>query len=87
MSTQSIWDWGMLLTFGGIGYLMKRWHWPRPPIALGLVLGPLLERYLHLSINVYGMSWLSRPLVLVIFALAFLMLYSQLRRAYRSRRQ
>ncbi len=86
MSTQDIGDWIVLLVFGVVGYAMKRWHWPRPPIALGLVLGPLLERYLHLSINIYGFDWLTRPVVLVILALIAWMLYAQFRRAYRSSR-
>lgn len=83
MSTQALGDWMVLLAFGVIGYVMKRWHWPRPPIALGLVLGPLLERYLHLSINVYGYDWLTRPVVLIILALIVWTLYVQFRRAYR----
>ena len=83
MSTQTMGDWIILLAFGVIGYVMKRWHWPRPPIALGLVLGPLLERYLHLSINVYGFDWLTRPVVLIIFALIVWVLYVQFRRNYR----
>ncbi len=86
MSTQGIGDWIVLLVFGVVGYAMKRWNWPRPPIALGLVLGPLLERYLHLSINIYGFDWLTRPVVLVIVALIVWMLYAQFRRAYRSTR-
>ena len=86
MSTQDIGDWIVLLVFGVVGYAMKRWHWPRPPIALGLVLGPLLERYLHLSINIYGFDWLTRPVVLVILVLIVWMLYAQFRRAYRSTR-
>ena len=87
MSTQSMGDWIVLLVFGVVGYVMKRWNWPRAPIALGLVLGPLLERYLHLSINVYGFEWLTRPVVLVIFALAVWALYTQCRRDYRRGRQ
>ena len=83
MSTQNMGDWIVLLAFGVVGYVMKRWQWPRAPIALGLVLGPLLERYLHLSINVYGFDWLTRPVVLIIFALAAWLLYAQFRRNYR----
>ena len=42
---------------------MKRWAWPRPPVALGLILGPFVERYLDLSVSVFGWSWLGRPIV------------------------
>lgn len=51
------------------------------------MLGPLLERYLHLSINVYGFEWPMRPVVLVIFALAVRTLYAQFRRDYRRGRR
>lgn len=87
MSTQIMGDWIVLLVFGVVGYVMKRQGWPRAPIALGLVLGPLLERYLHLSMNVYGFEWLMRPAVPVIFALAVWTLYAQFRHDYRRTRR
>jgi len=34
------------------------------------VLGELVERYLFLSLNIYGMSWVWRPIVLALIALA-----------------
>jgi TctA family transporter len=67
MATQDIGDLIVLVFFGVLGYLMKRWGWPRPPVALGLILGPFVERYLDLSISVYGWSWLSRPIVVGLF--------------------
>ena len=67
MATQDIGDLIVLVFFGVLGYLMKRWGWPRPPVALGLILGPFVERYLDLSISVYGWSWLSRPIVIGLF--------------------
>ena len=66
MATQDIGDWIIMFGFGVFGYLMKRWEWPRPPIALGLVLGPFVERYLDLSIGLYGWGWLARPFVMVL---------------------
>jgi putative tricarboxylic transport membrane protein len=66
MATQDFGDWVVLLIFGLVGYLMKRWAWPRPPIALGLVLGPFVERYLDLSVGLYGWSWLARPVVILL---------------------
>jgi TctA family transporter len=85
MATRAVEDWYTFLAFGVLGYFMKRWNWPRPPICLGLVLGPLIERYLHLSINVYGFEWLLHPLVVVLEALVVLVLVTQIRRSYRSR--
>ena len=47
---------------------MEKLEWPRPPVLLGLVLGPLAENRLFLSTDNYGAAWLGRPGVLVIFA-------------------
>jgi TctA family transporter len=80
MPTQEMGDWVMLISFGILGYLMKRWGWPRPPIALGLVLGPIMERYLDISLSRYGWTWLGRPIVIVLVALIFATIYYAARR-------
>jgi len=64
-------QWGdivALLGFGLLGWVMKRVDWPRPPLLLGLVLGGLLERYMFISFQRYGTDWLSRPIVIGVFA-------------------
>jgi putative tricarboxylic transport membrane protein len=58
----------VVLFFGGLGWIMEKLHWPRPPVLLGLVLGPLAENRLFLSSDNYGMAWTWRPGVLIIFA-------------------
>ena len=66
-------NWGdlwTLLIFGLFGWAMKQLKWPRPPLVLGLVLGDIIERYLFISLQRYGVEWFSRPIVLVIFAIA-----------------
>lgn len=66
-------DWGdlyALLFFGLLGWTMKQLKWPRPPLILGFVLGDILERYLFISTERYGFDWLTRPVVIVLFALA-----------------
>lgn len=60
------------LIFGGLGYLMVRFGWPRAPLVLGLVLGNIVESYLWVSTARYGAAWLTRPGVLVLIALACL---------------
>ncbi|PYM12147.1 MAG: hypothetical protein DMD81_24820 [Candidatus Rokuibacteriota bacterium] len=57
-----------MLAFGAIGWVMARLGWPRPPLLLGLVLGPLAENKLFLSSDNYGVAWLARPGVLVLLA-------------------
>ncbi len=76
MATQELGDWLVLLGLGTLGYLMKRWGWPRPPIALGIVLGPIMERYLDISVSRYGWSWLwQRPIVILLILLTLATLY------------
>jgi TctA family transporter len=68
-------SWGdlvALLVFGVFGWLMKQFKWPRPPLVLGLVLGDSIERYMFISIERYGFSWLGRPVVAVLLILAII---------------
>jgi len=55
-----------LMTIGVFGWLMKRFGWPRPPLILGFVLSPILEKYLQITLVRYGMGFVTRPLVLII---------------------
>ena len=67
--------WGDLFTllfFGLVGWIMKQFKWPRPPLILGVVLGDTIERYMFISIERYGMSWMLRPVVALLFALAII---------------
>jgi len=66
-------SWGdlfALLLFGLIGWLMKQFRWPRPPLILGLVLGDSIERYMFISIERYGLTWLARPVVAILLLIA-----------------
>ncbi|HEX2480590.1 MAG TPA: tripartite tricarboxylate transporter permease [Methylomirabilota bacterium] len=62
-------DLGVVLVFGALGIAMARLGWPRPPLLLGLVLGPLAENRLFLSTDNYGAAWLFRPGVLLLLGL------------------
>ena len=76
MATQELGDWLVLMGLGALGYLMKRWGWPRPPIALGIVLGPIMERYLDISVSRYGWSWLwQRPICIILILMTVATLY------------
>ncbi len=66
-------NWGdlfSLLFFGVLGWAMKHFRWPRPPFVLGFILGEPIERYMFISIERYGVGWMVKPFVLVMFALA-----------------
>jgi TctA family transporter len=60
------------LLFGGMGYLMVLAGWPRAPFVLGLVLGKIAENYLYISMARYDAAWLTRPVVMVLIAIAVL---------------
>jgi len=62
-------DMMVVLFFGALGWILEKFQWPRPPVLLGLVLGPLAENRLFLSTDNYGLAWSWRPGVLVIFVI------------------
>lgn len=65
--------WITCLIFGVIGFFMKRGGWPRPPVILALVLGPILERTFQISSTIHqGMGWLGRPIVIVVLLIIIL---------------
>jgi len=63
------------LAFGVMGVVMVNHGWPRPPLVLGLVLGPLVERNLFISYEIYGLGFLVRPIVMVTFGIALVVLF------------
>src|SRR5215475_6977634 len=68
-------NWGdvfSLMFFGILGWAMKHFRWPRPPLVLGFILGGIIERYMFISIERFGAGWLTRPIVIAMFALALL---------------
>lgn len=74
MNKSQIGDWITLLSFGVIGIWFKRAGWPRPPIILGFVLGPIMETNLDISLQAVGWGFVTRPLVIamiVILAVSF----------------
>jgi TctA family transporter len=74
----------VVLFFGALGWVMEKLKWPRPPVLLGLVLGPLAENRLFLSSDNYGLAWMMRPGVLIIFAVTMFGIFYP---AWKSRRE
>ena len=48
----SVFDIGVMLAFGAIGYILKKLDFPLAPICLTLILGPLMERGLRQSLEI-----------------------------------
>jgi TctA family transporter len=78
-------DMVVVLLFGGLGWVMEKMEWPRPPVLLGLVLGPLAENRLFLSTDNYGLNWTSRPGVIIIFAITLFGIFYPIVKSRRQR--
>ena len=65
--------WGDILvicSMGALGLSMKWLGWPRPPLLLGFILGPVIERNLWPSMQVWGFGVLTRPITVVLVLIA-----------------
>lgn len=62
----------LVLVFGVLGWILQQLNWPRPPLILGLVLGPLAENRLFISIDNYGLAWILRPAVIVLILITLI---------------
>lgn len=87
LSGNNMGDWMVLLTFGVVGYLMRQSAWPRPPLVLGYLLGTIMEDELHISTESLGMTWVTRPIVLVLAALVLLIIIYSLRASRRRKHE
>jgi hypothetical protein len=77
----------IVLAFGLLGWLMVVFDYQRPPLLMGLVLGPLAENRLFISMDNFGLAWIWRPGVLVIFAIMLIgLLYPHLKKKRQMRR-
>ena len=47
----SMFDVGVSLVFGLVGYVLRKYHWPLAPLLLAYILGPLLEKNLIQSLS------------------------------------
>jgi putative tricarboxylic transport membrane protein len=73
----SVFDLGLLLVFGLLGYLMRKLDYPAAPLILGLALGGGMERALRQSLMMSQGSLsilVSRPMSAAMLALALLIL-------------
>jgi putative tricarboxylic transport membrane protein len=86
--SNSVEDCWLLIGFGALGWLMKRYDWPAAPMILGLVLGPLFETSLRQSLTIShgsGLIFVSRPISGVLLASALAAVFAPvLIRAYRT---
>ena len=66
------------LIFGVIGYFMRKYDYPAPPMILGLILGPMVEENMNRGLLVSGgdmMFIFASPMSTTFFVLAVLSLF------------
>lgn len=81
----SSYDLVALMVFSLLGFMMRRHGWPRPPLLLGMVLGEKMELYLWISSARYGLEWLLRPGVILLFLLVAASLFYPILKQRRER--
>lgn len=68
-ATRNFGDIVAVAAIGAAAFVLKRFGWPRPPLLIGFVLASGSEIYLYQSVQLHGLAWLGRPIVLVLIAL------------------
>jgi putative tricarboxylic transport membrane protein len=79
---------GIALAFGVLGYFMKKFDYPGAPLVLGVILGPMAEDNLNRALLVSANDWsilVQRPISLVLLILAVISIVVPLYAAYRER--
>ncbi len=63
----------IVLAGAGLGMFMKRYRWPRPPMLIGFILGPIIETNLRDSASLYGwVGTFTRPIFIVLVVVALI---------------
>ena len=74
----STWDVGMMVFFGVVGYMLRKFAFPASPFILAMILGPMLEKTLQQSLIASGgdfFTFINRPIsATLLVAAAFLIL-------------
>lgn len=87
--TQRLFDIWVMLGFGVIGYLLRRYNYPMAPFVLGIVLGDLLDKNLRRGLVLSDgdlTPFFARPISALLFALCaitVLMNFGWIRRSLR----
>lgn len=86
----SMFDVGIMLIAGVIGYFMQKWEFPPSPIVLALIMGPMAEssfrRALSLSSGSYDFLY-TRPITAAFLIIALITLFYPVLRRYQKKRQ
>ncbi|HET9733086.1 MAG TPA: tripartite tricarboxylate transporter permease [Acidimicrobiales bacterium] len=73
-----------VLCFAFVGIILRRLRYSLAALAVGLVLGPTFEDNVFLTKQIFGSSFIERPLTILIFAICVVVLVAQVLRARRA---
>jgi putative tricarboxylic transport membrane protein len=74
---QSVFDVGVMIVFGVLGYIFRKIDWPLAPTVLALILGPMMERALRTSLEMSAGDLtilVTRPISAVLIIIAAIVL-------------
>jgi TctA family transporter len=70
---QRIGDVLVAFVFAFLGYAMKKFGYSRANLVIGMVMGGMIERYLHISMRLYSpTAFFTRPIALILFLICVL---------------
>ena len=91
VSQKSLFDVGIMLIAGVVGYFMQKGGYPASPVVLALIMGPMAESNFRRALSLSGGSLdflYTRPITLALLTLAaFTLLTPIIRKIMRLRRQ
>ena len=88
--SNTVFDIYLMIAFGAVGYLMRKFGYEPAPLVLAFVLGPLMENNLRKSLILSQgdfATFVTRPLSALCLAIALFLLLSPLLPALRKRRE
>jgi putative tricarboxylic transport membrane protein len=89
-SRNAMFDAGLMLAFGIVGWILKRNEFPIMPLVLGIILGPIADRELLRVYQIYEgnvLQILGRPITLFLFVLSVLSILTPLILSFRRSRK
>ncbi|HKP24605.1 MAG TPA: tripartite tricarboxylate transporter permease [Dongiaceae bacterium] len=86
---QSVFDLGLLLVFGIVGYVMRRFDFPVAPAIIGMILGPLAEENFRRALSITQGDYsvfVTHPISATLLAIAVLIVAAPFLMRLRQRR-
>ncbi|MDI6726488.1 MAG: tripartite tricarboxylate transporter permease [Smithellaceae bacterium] len=88
--SNSVFDVGVMIVFGIVGYFIKKYDIPGAPLVIGLVLGPIMETSLYRALSLAHGNitvFVTRPISAVLLAVAAVMAVVVLLKTVRTKRE